>query len=54
MSGRSTNFCPGKKILVIPLISIHAPETVLGVSAATFGNKPKSSLLPTLYFKYFS
>lgn len=56
MSDRSTNFWPGEEILVIPLIPLTPPETVLvlGVSAATFGEKPSSSLLPTLHFKAFN
>lgn len=56
MSGRSTNFWPGEEILVIPLIPLAPPETVpvLGVSAATFGEKPNSSWLPTLHFKAFN
>lgn len=56
MSGRSTNFWPGEEILVIPLIPLTPPETVpaLGVSAATFGEKPNSLLLPMLHFKAFN
>lgn len=40
----------------MPLIPLTPPETiwVLGLSAATFGEKPNSSLLPTLHFKGFN